>query len=102
LQKLTWVDCGTEVSSCWYEEHSQALKGGHILGLTNVAFERDRPCGACQAGKQVEAPHQANNIMTIRRHLEMFHMDLFDPITYISIDGNKYGLVIIDDYSYFT
>jgi transposase InsO family protein len=29
-------------------------------------------------------------------------MDLFDPIAYISIDGNKYGLVIIDDYSRFT
>jgi hypothetical protein len=26
-------------------------KEGHILGLTNVAFERDRPCRACQAGK---------------------------------------------------
>jgi hypothetical protein len=32
----------------------------------------------------------------------MLHMDLFGPITYISIGGNKYGLVIIDDYSHFT
>jgi transposase InsO family protein len=29
-------------------------------------------------------------------------MDLFGPIAYISISGNKYGLVIIDDYSRFT
>jgi hypothetical protein len=29
-------------------------------------------------------------------------MDLFSPITYISIGGNKYGLVIVDDYSHFT
>jgi transposase InsO family protein len=29
-------------------------------------------------------------------------MDLFGPITYISIGDNKYGLVIIDDYSRFT
>ena len=29
-------------------------------------------------------------------------MDLFGPITYINIGGNKYGLVIIDDYSCFT
>jgi transposase InsO family protein len=40
--------------------------------------------------------------MTTTRPLEMFHMDLFSPIVYISIDGNKYGLVIIDDYSHFT
>jgi hypothetical protein len=42
------------------------------------------------------------NIMTTTRRLEMLHMDLFGPITYISIDDNKYGLVIVDDYSLFT
>jgi hypothetical protein len=40
--------------------------------------------------------------MTTRRLLEMLRMNLFGPIAYISINGNKYGLVIIDDYSYFT
>jgi transposase InsO family protein len=29
-------------------------------------------------------------------------MDLFGPIFYISIGGNKYGLVIVDDFSRFT
>ena len=29
-------------------------------------------------------------------------MDFFGPIAYISIGGNKYGLVIIDDFSRFT
>jgi transposase InsO family protein len=50
----------------------------------------------------VGAPHHAKNIMTTTRPLEMLHMDLFGPIAYISIDGNKYDLVIIDDYSCFT
>jgi transposase InsO family protein len=40
--------------------------------------------------------------MTTTRPLEMLHINLFDPIIYISIGGNKYGLVIGDDYSYFT
>jgi hypothetical protein len=47
----------------------------------------------------VGAPHHAKNIMTTTRPLKMLHMYLFGPITYISIGGNKYGLVIIDDYS---
>jgi hypothetical protein len=34
--------------------------------------------------------------------LELLHMDLFDPIAYISIGGSKYYLVIVDDYSRFT
>jgi transposase InsO family protein len=29
-------------------------------------------------------------------------MDLFGPIAYLSINGSKYGLVIVDDYSRFT
>jgi hypothetical protein len=40
--------------------------------------------------------------MTTTRPLEMFDMDLFGPIAYISIGTKKYGLVIIDDYSRFT
>jgi hypothetical protein len=34
-------------------------KDGHILGLTNIVFEKDRPCRACQAEKQVGAHHHA-------------------------------------------
>jgi transposase InsO family protein len=78
------------------------LKGEHILGLTNVHFEKDRVCRACQAGKQVGTHHPHKNIMTTDRPLELLHMDLFGPIAYISIGGNKYCLVIVDDYSRFT
>jgi hypothetical protein len=44
------------------------LKGEHIFGLTNVHFEKDRICSACQAGKQVGVHHPHKNIMTTRRH----------------------------------
>jgi transposase InsO family protein len=77
-------------------------KDEHILGLTNVVFEKDRLCSACQAGKQVGAHHPAKNILSSSRPLKLLHMDLFGPITYISIGGNKYGLVIVDDFSRFT
>jgi hypothetical protein len=77
-------------------------KEGPILGVMNVAFEKDRCCEACQAGKKVGAPNHAKDIITTTRPSEMLHMDLFGPITYISIGGNKYGLVIVDDYSCFT
>nr|AEJ07943.1 Ji4 putative pol protein [Zea diploperennis] len=78
------------------------LKGEHILGLTNVHFEKDRICSACQAGKQVGTHHPHKNVMTTDRPLELLHMDLFGPIAYISIGGSKYCLVIVDDYSRFT
>jgi transposase InsO family protein len=73
-----------------------------MLGLTNVTFEKDRPCAACQAGKQVESAHHSKNIMTTSRPMELLHMDLFGPVAYLSIGGSKYGLVIVDDFSRFT
>jgi transposase InsO family protein len=78
------------------------LKGEHILGLTNVHFEKDRVFSACQVGKQVGVHHPDKNIMMTDRLLELLLMDLFDPIAYISIDGSMYCLVIVDDYSRFT
>jgi hypothetical protein len=78
------------------------LNGEHILGLTNVHFEKDRICSACQAGKQVGVHHPHKNIVMTSRPLELLHMDLFDPIAYISIGESKYCLVIVDDYSRFT
>jgi hypothetical protein len=77
-------------------------KDKHILGLTNVVFEKDRLCSACQARKQVRAHHPAKNILSSSRPCKLLHMDLFGPIAYISIGGNKYGLVIVDDFSRFT
>jgi hypothetical protein len=72
------------------------LKGEHIFGLTNVHFEKDRVCSACQAEKQVGVHHPHKNIMMTDRPLELLH------IAYISIGGSKYCLVIVDDYSRFT
>jgi transposase InsO family protein len=78
------------------------LKGEHVLGLTNVYFEKYRPCAACQVGKQVGTTHQSKNVMTTSRPLELLHMDLFGFVAYLSIEGNNYGLVIVDDFFLFT
>jgi hypothetical protein len=78
------------------------LKGEHILGLTNVRFEKDMICSACQAGKQVSVHHPHKNIMMTDRPLELLHMNLFGLIAYISIGESKYYLIIVDDYYRFT
>jgi hypothetical protein len=59
-------------------------------------------CDACQARKQVGINHDIKNIMTTTRSLKMLHMDLFGLVAYISIDCNKYDLIIVDNYSQFT
>ncbi|MDR9802742.1 GAG-pre-integrase domain-containing protein, partial [Bacillus paralicheniformis] len=64
------------------------LKGEHVLGLTDVCFEKDRPCAACQAEKQVGSTHHSKNVMTASRSLELLHMDLFGHVAYLSIGGS--------------
>ncbi|GJX53108.1 retrovirus-related pol polyprotein from transposon TNT 1-94 [Tanacetum coccineum] len=56
-------------------------------------------CDACKMGKQAHASHKAKNIVSTTRCLELLHMDLFGPSTIRSYGGNRYTLVIVDDYS---
>jgi hypothetical protein len=68
-----------------------------MLYLRNTGF-----CGACQVRKQHGAPHHPKNVVTAKRPLELLHIDLFGSVAYLGIGGNKYGLVIVEDFSRFT
>jgi transposase InsO family protein len=64
--------------------------------------QRIGPCAACQAGKQVGTTYPRKNVVTTSRPLELLHMDLSGPVSYLSIRGSKYGLVIDDNFYRFT
>jgi hypothetical protein len=81
---------------------NKLLKKELVRGLKDVKFEKDKPCSACQAGKQVANTHPTKAYMSISRVLELLHMDLFGPTTYKSLGGNLYCLMIVDDYSRYT
>nr|GEU76245.1 retrovirus-related Pol polyprotein from transposon TNT 1-94 [Tanacetum cinerariifolium] len=49
--------------------------------------------------KQAYASHRAKNIVSTTRCLELLHMDIFSPSVIQSYGGNRYTLVIVDDYS---
>src|SRR3954468_12707515 len=74
----------------------------HVIGINKVKFDKDRLCSACEAGKITKKHHAAKTIMKTTRPLELLHMDLFGPQNYASLGGNKYGLVIVDDFSRYT
>nr|GEX31119.1 copia protein [Tanacetum cinerariifolium] len=56
-------------------------------------------CDACKIGKEAHASHKAKNIVSMKGCLELLHMDLFGPSVVRSYRGNRYILVIVDDYS---
>jgi hypothetical protein len=69
----------------------KAHKRGMITGLKDVAFDKNKLCSACQAGKQVATHHPLKTMLSTSKPLELLHMDLFCPSTYKSIGGNLYA-----------
>ena len=80
---------------------NRLVKHDLVRGLKDV-FEKDKLCSSCQAGKQVGNTHPKKSMMRTSKAFEFLHMDLFGPTQYTSIGGNKYGFVIVDDYTRYT
>ncbi|GJW60444.1 retrovirus-related pol polyprotein from transposon TNT 1-94 [Tanacetum coccineum] len=72
-----------------------------VRNLPKLKYDRHF-CDACKIGKQAHTSHKAKNIVSTTRCLELLHMDLFGPSAIRSYGGNRYTLVIVDDYSRFT
>ncbi|GJS89065.1 retrovirus-related pol polyprotein from transposon TNT 1-94 [Tanacetum coccineum] len=72
-----------------------------VRNLPKLKFDQHL-CDACKFGKQAHSSHKAKNIVSTTRCLELFHMDLFGPSAVWSYGGNRYTLVIVDDYSMYT
>ena len=81
---------------------NRLVKHDLVRGLKDVVFENDKLCSSCQAGKQVGNTHPKKSMMSTSKTFELLHIDLFGPTQYTSIDGNKYGFVIVDDYTRYT
>ncbi|GJU99603.1 retrovirus-related pol polyprotein from transposon TNT 1-94 [Tanacetum coccineum] len=73
-----------------------------VRGLPRLKFEKDHLCSACQLGKSRKVTHKPKTINTITEVLHTFYMDLCGPLRVQSINGKKYILIIVDDYSRFT
>ena len=81
---------------------NRLVKHDLVRGLKYVVFEKDKLCSSCQDGKQVGNIHPKKSIMSTSKTFELLHMDLFGPTQYTSIGRNKYGFMIVDDYTRYT
>ncbi|GJR83249.1 retrovirus-related pol polyprotein from transposon TNT 1-94 [Tanacetum coccineum] len=75
---------------------------GLVRGLPKLKFEKDHLCSACALGKSSKKPHKPKSEDTNQEKLYLLHMDLCGPMRVASVNGKKYILVIVDDYSRFT
>jgi len=81
---------------------SKLSKKELVNGLPKINYENEFQCRACALGKHTRASFKSKNIVSTTRPLELFHLDLFGPVTPTSLGGKSYALVIVDDYSRYT
>nr|GFC91175.1 retrovirus-related Pol polyprotein from transposon TNT 1-94 [Tanacetum cinerariifolium] len=67
-----------------------------------LKFEKDHLCLACTMGKSKKKSYKPKSKDTNQAKLYLLHMDLCGPMRVESVNGKKYILVIVDDYSRFT
>ncbi|GJV28763.1 retrovirus-related pol polyprotein from transposon TNT 1-94, partial [Tanacetum coccineum] len=67
--------------------------------LPKFKYGKDHLCSACERGKSKKASHPPKLVPSDHFKLELLHMDLCGPMRVASINGKKYILVIVDDYS---
>ncbi|GJU96478.1 retrovirus-related pol polyprotein from transposon TNT 1-94 [Tanacetum coccineum] len=75
---------------------------GLVRGLLKLKFEKDHLCSACAMGERKKKPHKPKSEETNQEKLYLLHMDLCGPMRIASVNGKKYILFIVDDYSQFT
>ncbi|GJX59931.1 retrovirus-related pol polyprotein from transposon TNT 1-94 [Tanacetum coccineum] len=73
-----------------------------VRGLPRLKFEKDHLCPACQLGKSKKHTYKPKTKNTNLEVLNTLHMDSCGPMRVQTINGKKYILVIVDDYSRFT
>jgi hypothetical protein len=70
-----------------------------VRGLPDIDYYSDALCGACEKGKIMKPSFKSKDIVFTSRPLKLLHIDLIRPVSTTSISGEKYGLVIVDDYN---
>nr|GEV50525.1 putative ribonuclease H-like domain-containing protein [Tanacetum cinerariifolium] len=78
------------------------VKNNLVQGLPKMKFEKDHLCSACEQGKIHQKHHKSKTDFASNKPLYLLHMDLCGPMRLESINGKRYVLVIIDDYSRYT
>ncbi len=73
-----------------------------LEGIPDKPFKYISVCEGCIYGKQSRQKFPNENHKKTERPLQLIHSDLCGPMQSLSLDGNKYFISFIDDYTRFT
>nr|GEV37973.1 hypothetical protein [Tanacetum cinerariifolium] len=73
-----------------------------MIGLPKLKYVKDQLCSSCELSKANKSLFKSKAVPSSKRTLNLLHMNLCGPMRVDSINGKKYILVIVDDYSRYT
>nr|GEW87513.1 hypothetical protein [Tanacetum cinerariifolium] len=73
-----------------------------MIGLPKLKYVKDQLCSSCELSKAKRSSFKLKVVPSSKGRLNLLHMDLCGPMRVASINGKKYILVIVDDYSRYT
>nr|GEY56969.1 hypothetical protein [Tanacetum cinerariifolium] len=72
------------------------------FGLPKMKFEKDHLYSTCEQGKIHQKHHKFKTAFASNKPLYLLYMDFYGPMRIQSINGKRYVLVVVDDYSRYT
>nr|GFC67489.1 ribonuclease H-like domain-containing protein [Tanacetum cinerariifolium] len=78
------------------------VKNNLVQGLPKMKFEKDYLCSACEQGKIHRKHHKSKMAFASNKPFYLLYMDFCGLMRVQSINGKRYVLVVVDDYSRYT
>nr|GEU84963.1 hypothetical protein [Tanacetum cinerariifolium] len=85
-----------------YDTINLLSKNDIVVGLPKLKFIKDHLCSSCELGKAKRKSFHTKITPSSKSRLQLLHMDLCGPMRVASINGKRYVLVIVNDYSRYT
>ncbi|CAH9135713.1 unnamed protein product [Cuscuta epithymum] len=88
----------SRLGHCSYTTMSQMHKHSMVENMPSVVSE-DGVCCVCEKGKSSKSSFNKDGVKRAKDKLELIHSDICGPMSVESLNGSKYFLLFIDDYS---
>nr|GEV69384.1 hypothetical protein [Tanacetum cinerariifolium] len=83
-----------------FDTINELAKNNLVIGRPKFKYYKEH-CPLCEQGKSKQSPRKPKPVLNSKWRLHLLHMELCGPMRVKSINGKRYVLVIVDDYSYY-
>ncbi|GKC57767.1 retrovirus-related pol polyprotein from transposon TNT 1-94, partial [Tanacetum coccineum] len=93
---------GNDILTVNFDSINLLSKNDIVIGLPKLKFFKYHLFSSCDLGKAKRKSFHTKTTPSSKRRLQLLHMDLCGPMRVESINGKKYVIVIVNDYSRYT